>query len=202
MKLAMTTPLLIGVVLGPSGCGVGQIDPPPEPIALPFVVSDYYSPDGFWGDGETRGYLDLQKVCPDRAPGASGDCYTISYTPGPRRFAGINWQYPHNNWGFWRGRTIAAGATSITVQARGAAGGEVVSFGAGQLGGPNPYNDTFTLGPVGSTLTTIWTAATVPFRGASYGGPNGVLAAFAVSLTASATDAPSVFYLDDIRWEP
>jgi hypothetical protein len=196
--IATALPLL---ALG-SSCGISSIDPQPEPIALPFVVSDYYSPDGYWGDGETRGYLDLQKVCPQRAPGATGDCYTITYAPGPRRFAGINWQYPHNNWGFSRGRNIAAGAVRISVQARGVVGGEVVSFGAGQVGSANPFNDAFSLSPISAALTTGWTTTELPFGAATYGGTQGVLAAFVISLTAGASDATSVFYLDDIRWLP
>jgi hypothetical protein len=165
-------------------------------------VSDYYSPDGFWGDGEMRGALDVQRACPDRPADAAGDCYEVSYTPGARRFAGVNWQYPHNNWGFHPGRQIAAGATRITFSARGAAGGEVVSFSAGQTGTANPFNDAFSLGAQKATLGTDWTTITVPLRGESYGGAAGLIGAFVVSMTAPADDHAIRFYLTDLRWQP
>ena len=52
-----------------AGC-VSPAEPASQPIQVPFVVSDYYSPDGFFGDGETRGQLELNKECPDRPAGA------------------------------------------------------------------------------------------------------------------------------------
>jgi hypothetical protein len=90
----------------------------------------------------------------------------------------------------------------LTLQVRGAAGGEIAAFGAGQSAGPNPHNDTFTLSTVTATLTTSWAQISVPFRGASYAGPDGVIAAFIASFTAGDSDEPRVVYLDDVRWEP
>jgi hypothetical protein len=98
-----------------AGCGVTEAEPPAEPVSVPFVVSDFFSPDGYWGDGEKRGAVVVDKTCPTRAPGATGDCYTVTYTPGDRRFAGINWQYPHNNWGTDPGLRVATGAGRITL---------------------------------------------------------------------------------------
>jgi hypothetical protein len=183
-----------------AGC-MAPGDPLPEPLPIPFVVSDHYSPDGFWGDGETRGALEVQRTCTPPA-GAVGDCYAISYTPGARRFAGINWQYPHNNWGFHPGHQIADGATRITFTARGSAGGEVVSFSAGQTATNNPYNDSFSLGAQKATLTTDWASFSVPLRGERYDGPAGVIGAFVVSLTAPADGRAVLFQLTDLRWQP
>jgi hypothetical protein len=183
-----------------AGCGVRPAEPPDVPVPLPFAVSDYYSPDGYWGDGEQRGALVVEKSCPQRAPGAAGDCYTITYTPGDRHFAGINWQYPHNNWGTEPGLPIAAGATRITLQARGRRGGEVVGFGAGQ-GGPNAHKDGFTVGPLEADITAAWAPLSIPL--ASYQGGDGVIAAFVISLNAAPDEeGPIVVYLDDIRWRP
>jgi hypothetical protein len=179
-------------------CGVTPAEPPPEPIAVPFVVSDYYSPDGFFGDGETRGNLTLVKSCPTRAPGAAGDCYTITYAPSVKRFAGIFWQHPHNNWGDRPGHHVAPGATRVTLQSRGAAG-QVISVGAGQMDS-KPLGDSFALEPVTVSLTDAWTAHEIPFRGANYDGPSGVIGAFVVSLAAGDSDDPVTFFLDDIRW--
>ena len=178
-------------------------DPPVEPIPVPFVVSDYYSPDGYYGDGETRGYLDVQRVCPDRPPGAAGDCYAVSYTVGPRKFAGVFWQYPHNNWGIDRGRQIAGGATRITFSVRGRAGGERVKFSAGQSTTPR-YHDVFHLSPLEATLSTGWTDQTVLLRGETYNGPDGLIGAFEVAFDGSASKIGDsfVFYLTNLRWAP
>jgi len=185
-----------------AGCGVQAAEPPDVPVALPFLVSDYYSPDGYWGDGEKRGALVVDKSCPQRAPAATGDCYTITYVPGERHFAGINWQYPHNNWGTEPGLPIAGGATRITLQARGGRGGEKVGFGAGQMG-PNPHNDGFSVGPLEADVTAAWAPLAIPLQGKSYGGPDGVIGAFALSLMAAPEEeGPIVIYLDDIRWRP
>jgi hypothetical protein len=189
-------------LLSASGC-VSPADPPPEPVPVPFTVSDYYSPDGFWGDGATRGSLDVQRVCPEPLlAGAAGDCYAVSYTAGASRFAGVNWQYPHNNWGFDRGRQIAPGATKISFAARGSVGGEVVSFSAGQTGTVNPHNDAFSLSADRLTLTTDWIRHSVLLRGETYNGPDGLIGAFVISMVAPDTNQPMLFYLTDVRWEP
>ncbi len=199
-----TPPPMTGLVLAlalAAGC-VSPAEPPVEPVPVPFVVSDYYSPDGFFGDGETRGRLDVRKECPDRAPGASGDCYVLTYRPGVKRFGGVFWQYPHNNWGYWAGHQIAPGAGRIRFQARGARGGEGLTAGAGQTMTPNPHNDSFRLEEATFALTDRWTEREVPFRGAGYGGPSGVIGAFLITLIAPEDDQPVVIYLDDIRWAP
>ena len=186
------------LLLALPACGVSPAQPPTEPIAVPFVVSDHYSPDGFFGDGETRGLVDIVKSCPGRAPGAQGDCYTITYRPGVKRFAGIFWQHPHNNWGDRAGHRVAPGATRVTLQARGPAG-RLISIGAGQRDS-KPFHDDFQLEEVSVALTESWAPQQIPFRGMTY--PGGVIGAFLVSLKAADDDAPITFYLDDIRWAP
>jgi hypothetical protein len=176
-------------------------EPPSEPLPVPFTVSDYYSPDGFYGDGELEGYLALTHECPSRPAGAQGDCVTITYKPGPKGFAGIFWQYPHNNWGDFRGHRIAQGATRITFAARGGRGGTVINVGAGIAGANMAYKDSFKLEEVQVPLQEQWTKHEVPFRGANYGGQGGVLGAFTFSLPAADNDETTVFYLDDIRWD-
>jgi len=174
--------------------------PPAEPLSLPLVVSDYYSPDGFFGDGETRHSLELERSCPARPPGAAGDCYTLTYRPGARRFAGIFWQYPHNNWGFWPGHSIQPGASRITFQARGQRGGEPLKVNAGQKDSANQHKDSFQLEELSVPLATEWRGYELPLQDADYRGPSGVIGAFMIALAATDDDAPVVVYLDDIRW--
>lgn len=189
---------LVMTLLALPACGVAPAQPPPEPIPVPFVVSDHFSPDGFFGDGERRGQVDLVKSCAQRAPGAQGDCYTITYRPGVKRFAGIFWQHPHNNWGDRAGHRVAPGAARITFQARGPAG-RLINAGAGQRNS-QPFHDDFQLEEISVVLADRWTAHEIPFAGMSYGG--GVIGAFVVSLKAGDDDAPITLQLDDLRWEP
>lgn len=190
--------LALACCLGTGAC-VAPAEPPRQPIPIPFVVSDYYSPDGFFGDGEVEGHLALSRDCPSRPAGARGDCVTITYRPGPKGFAGIFWQHPHNNWGDFRGHEIAAGATRITFFARGNRGGKVINVGAGQAG--MPLSDSFKLEEVQVAMKNEWTRHEVPFRGANYRGENGVLGAFVFSLPGAENDETTVFHLDDIRWD-
>jgi hypothetical protein len=179
-------------------CGVTPAEPPSEPIPLPFAVSDYYSPDGFFGDGETRGLVNLTRSCPTRAPDAQGDCYTITYVPGIKGYAGIFWQHPHNNWGDRGGHRIAPGATRITFAARGPAG-QSISAGAGQMDS-KPRFDRFKLEELPVSLGEAWTTHALSFGDARYDGPDGVIGAFLVSLNAGDQLQPITFYLDDLRW--
>jgi hypothetical protein len=195
----MSRSLLLVPILALSACGVSPAEPPAEPIPVPMVVSEYYSPDGFFGDGETRGKVKLEKSCPTRAPGALGDCYTITYAPGIKQYAGIFWQHPHNNWGDRPGHQVMPGASKVTVQVRGARAGQGINLGGGQRDSM-PLHDSFELEEVSVALTTDWKLQEVPFRGADYQNPDGVIGAFMVSVQAGETDAPIVFYLDDIRW--
>jgi hypothetical protein len=179
-------------------CGVTPAEPPSEPLALPLVVSDHYSPDGFFGDGETRGRVNLLRSCPSRAPGAQGDCYTITYLPGIKGYAGIFWQHPHNNWGDRAGHHVAPGATRITFAARGPAG-QTISAGAGQMDS-KPRFDRFRLEDLSVALGDQWTTHALPLGDASYEGPDGVIGAFLISIKAGDRLEAITFFLDDIRW--
>ena len=194
-------PYLIALLTG--GC-VSPAEPPEEPIPVPFVVSDYFSPDGFFGDGEKPGHLALTKQCPDRQPGSRGDCYTITYRPGIKNFAGIFWQHPHNNWGTWPGYTISPGATRIVFKARSGGGQTTVKFGAGQMGKATeqyPHHDRFRQEtPVG--LEPSWKEHQVVLEEPNYSGPSGVIGGFMFSMVGAEDGAETILYLDDIRWTP
>lgn len=195
----MNRTFCLALLAGFAACGVSPAEPPLEPIPVPLVVSEYYSPDGFFGDGETRGKVKLEKSCPARAPGALGDCYTITYQPGIKQYAGIFWQHPHNNWGDRPGHLVTPGATRITLQARAARAGQGITVGGGQADS-KPLHDSFQLEEVTLPLTEQWAAHQIPFRGADYQGESGVIGAFMVKVFAGDTDAAITFYLDDIRW--
>ncbi len=79
------------------------------PIVGPFVVSNFYTPSGFMGDGAVPGRLtaDINENCRTPRPaGAQGDCYRFIYKPGDVKWAGAFWVSPANNWGTAPGRDI------------------------------------------------------------------------------------------------
>ena len=175
-------------------------------IALPVTVSSVFIPSGYMGDGTTASSVDQlpqtltdsQTCGGDRSPPAVGTCYTVTYTPvaGGAGWAGVYWQYPLNNWGSMPGAAIASGATKVSVWAKGAAGGEVVTFVAGGISSAGmPYQDDFKVStPV--TLTTSWTEYDIQL--ASYGQ---VLGGFAWSAAAPSGGATTVqFSIDSIQW--
>jgi hypothetical protein len=143
--------------------------------------------------------------CPGRDPAAKGSCYSVDWTPvfltnAKSAWVGVYWQYPANNWGAKEGKTIPAGATKVSFSAKGAAGGEAITFLAGGVNAKaDPtlkYADSFSAS-TDVTLTTDWAHYEVPLTGDTY---TSVIGAFAWSMTTTST-APVTFYVDDITWE-
>ena len=181
------------------GCGLTAATPDSGPLTPPFVVSDHYAPTGYMGDGTTIGAVDMKNdnACPDRSPDPSGDCYSILYTP-ILAWAGVYWQYPANNWGDKPGREILPGATTVTVWAKGAKGGEKLELHAGGIAdNTKAYSDKLAV-QASFTLTTEWKQYTVKLGSKPY---TEVIGGFAWICHApvGSTD-PIVFYLDGIEW--
>jgi hypothetical protein len=79
------------------------------PIEGPFVVSNFFTPSGFMGDGAIPGRLTvgINEHCKEPRPaGAQGDCYHFLYTVGDVKWAGAYWVYPSNSWGTVPGRSV------------------------------------------------------------------------------------------------
>jgi hypothetical protein len=79
------------------------------PIVGPFVVSNFFTPSGFMGDGAVPGRLTvgINENCKQpRPPGAQGDCYHFLYKVGDVHWAGAYWVYPSNSWGTVPGRKL------------------------------------------------------------------------------------------------
>ena len=114
---------------------------------LPLFVDEHFAPSGYMGDGEQGG---IQTVpCTQERAEQSGVCHGFQWTPGEQGWAGIFWQHPDGNWGDAEGFQIPAGAQSIRFSAWGAAGGEVITFGAGigEVDGFAVTSEAITLNP-------------------------------------------------------
>jgi hypothetical protein len=185
---------------------------------LPFTVDDQYATSGYEGDAVYAGAITLvhDTTCAgDRSStSAVGACHTVLYTSLPSMgmttmgWAGVAWQYPANNWGTQPGYAIPPGATSVAFSARGASGGEVVTFwiggtGVGAGASPNaPCTDPLSVQSRVS-LTTKWAKHSIPVSGPY---APAVLAAFGFTVSASDQPASSqgqavTFYVDDIHWQ-
>jgi hypothetical protein len=188
-----------------AGCGTGfpdAIDASPTetdgggggemPTALPFAVDDWYGPSGYMGDGEHAGAItDAQTCMPSRPSTWMGNCHRYTWTPSGTAWAGVYWQYPDGNWGDRPGLQIPAGATAISFQAWGAAGGEKVDFMVGMMA-----VDGFEAKQMGIELTTQPQRFTLSLAGATY---SRVVGGF--GWVAKDATAPITFGIDDIRWE-
>ncbi len=199
---AATTTAGAGGLQGAGGGAGGGAD-----VALPFYVSTEFIPSGFMNDpgGITLSAGAPGATCPDRAPSAGGSCYVITWKSTGPSWAGVYWQYPANNWGSEPGLPIAAGAKQVTFYAKGAVGGESVSFGAGGLGtnpAPGMFGDTVKATTGAETLTTEWQQFTMSVSGMTYSG--GVLGGFvwtAASSNDGGTNGDITFYVDDVQWQ-
>jgi hypothetical protein len=177
--------------------------PPGEAGELPFVVYDEdredlpFVPSGWMGDIADL-TLDMASTSD---PHTGQTCIRIDYdSGGAQGWAGIYWQAPENNWGDRPGGYDLDGASALSFWARGAEGGETVTFGVGGLGGE--YRDSLwparTSGP--HKLSERWREYRIDLHDADL---HHVIGGFYVTLSG-APDAlgDTIVLLDDIRYIP
>jgi len=107
----------------------------------------------------------------------------------------VVWQSPPDDWGDKPGGLDLTGSTRLTFWARGAVGGEKVSFGYGLLGIDKRYHDSAT-GKVETVLAPEWRAYALPLSGKD-------LSCIKTGFywTVGGQGAPVTFFLDDVRYE-
>jgi hypothetical protein len=183
------------------------------PSKLPFAVDQYFVASGWMqpalihqdttctypptgtGDAGTDASTIVDASTQDVTAFPGTKCWTITYTPVTASdWAGVDWQFPSNNWGASDGLVIPPGATKVTFVAWGDVGGEKVSFNVG-------YGATSTDG-FGATLpdrflTTTPTTYSVDITGVMYTCTSvrmgfGWIAAGGTAVT---------FHIADMRWE-
>lgn len=179
-------------------------------LAMPFPVDPTFVSSGFMGDGETAGFVTMLPAKPtDNAdcngaramPGAVGQCHQITYAPpdaGGKGWAGVYWQYPANNWGTKAGYAMPPGAGKVTFWAKGAAGGEQVTFLAGGIAGAGSAFQDTVKSQVKTTLTTTWAQYSIDISGQAY---TQVIGGFGWTMTATSAAMSGRFYVDGIEWQ-
>jgi hypothetical protein len=122
-------------------------------------------------------------------------CWTITYAPASLTdWAGVDWQYPIDNWGSHPGLVIPPGATHVSVVAWGAVGTERVTFQVG-YGPASP--DGFGVSLADQLLTTTPTRYAIDVRAIAYT-CNSVRMGFG---WVAAGGTSMTFHLADIRWD-
>ncbi len=181
-----TVPLLVEVEAAVEGAEAAK-------LPLRIIGDDAespYVPSGWMGSTESIQYEPGDTSNPHTGKTAS----RINFT-ADSGWGGIVWQSPANDWGDVDGGLDLTGATTLTVWARGAQGGEKVIFGFGGIGRDKPFFDT-AQGQIDVVLTKDWKQYTIPLKGHDL---SRIKSGFRWS--AAAVGAPFTFYLDDVRYE-
>lgn len=163
-------------------------------------VARSYDATGWMGDGEEgTKYVQFTEACKEQ-PRSKPTCIKITYTIGPKGWAGIYWLNKPNNWGDKPGEDWSArGYSSITFWARGEKEGEVVEFKAGGVeDNKKPHKDSFEVSTHKVTLEKDWKRYEIKLDGENL---SSVIGVFCWVASGSSNPEGLTFYLDDIQYE-
>ncbi len=166
----------------------------------PFDVLSRFIPAGWMGDGEMGAtyiqFFDGWRKGPHSVP----VCVKVTYTPGPKGWAGIYWQNKPNNWGDNPGKNLKKyGYSKITFWAKGEKSGEIVEFKAGGINAPGKISrDSFEVSTGKIVLEKEWKHYTIDLEGEDL---SSVIGGFCWVASRSSNPDGLTFYLDDIYYE-
>ena len=166
----------------------------------PFDVLSKFHAAGWMGDGEQgTKYIQLFEAWTQK-PHSEPVCVKITYTPGPKGWAGIYWQNKPNNWGDKPGINLKKyGYTKIALWARGEKGGEIVEFKAGGIeASGKKYKDSFEVSTGKIILEKKWKQCTIDLEGENL---SCVIGGFCWVASKSANPDGLTFYIDDVYYE-
>lgn len=149
-----------------------------------------YIPAGWMGNAKAI-QLDPENT---EQPHAGKTCLRCDFT-AKEGWGGVVWQSPEQDWGDRPGGFDLTGAKRVKFWARGAKGGEKVTFSFGILKKPKPFFDTDN-GSVETVLTTDWKEFEIPLDKLDL---TRIKTGFVWTLASDGV--PITFYLDDVRWE-
>jgi hypothetical protein len=185
-------------------------------LRLPFLVDDYFVPNGCFGDADCAGgVIDINsRACTDRMPSVQGVCRRYRYAPlapgdaGYQGYLGILFQDAGPPGGEGLGmvppRRIEPGAQRVVFWAKVGSGSVLVHF---RSGGDNnwegvtdpalPYADTFGV-PQDATLDASFQRVVIDLSTTSY---SDVVSPFGWAIESEAHPEAIDLYIDDVRWE-
>ena len=168
-----------------------------KPATLPLIVyaeaadAPPYAPSGYMGNAQA---IAMEPLCADD-PHSGKTCLRVDYS-AKTDWGGVVWQSPADDWGDKPGGLDLSGATSLSFWARGAKGGEVVTFEFGILGKDKPFPDSGGGKLDKVALTAEWTRYAIDVKGQDL---SRIKTGFAWVLAADGK--PVTFYLDDVRFD-
>jgi hypothetical protein len=172
--------------------------PESRKAALPLVVYDEagrekpaYVPTGWMGNTKA---LKLDEASAEQ-PFAGKTCLRAEYGAADG-WAGVVWQSPPDDWGEKPGGWDLTGAKRLVFRARGAKGGEKITFEFGLLGKDKPFPDSAKGKLDGFALTAEWKEYAIDLKGLDL---KRIKTGFA--FVVAGQGAPVTFYLDDVRFE-
>ena len=188
----------LGVALAAIGFNVNTVgaEGGSIPIKAPFVVNGYYIPSGFMGDYT---HLTLNAQSKENCQ-VGPTCMKFEYKPrslpSNPDWVGVYWQSPEHNFGEQPGRKLE-GVTKLIFQARGAEGGELVSFKVGGIHGKK-YEDSLevAMDPSPVKLTSHWQQYEIDLRKQD---TSSVIGIFELSLTREGNPQGATFFLDGVQ---
>lgn len=158
-----------------------------------------YTPSGYMPTGECLSIDDGWQYDVKDGKSCLRVIYDVSCSKESRKWIGVYWQNPADNWGSRKGGYNLTGATRLVFWAKGEMGGErIEEFRVGGLGAGQMYpdSDTTSIGPV--ILTKDWKEYTIDLRGKDLSYISG---GFSWVANVDSNPHHCTFYLDDIRFE-
>ncbi|MBF0387919.1 MAG: hypothetical protein HQL20_08710 [Candidatus Omnitrophica bacterium] len=171
----------------------------------PFIVyqdkasKNRFTPSGYMPTGECIALDDGWQYDTKEGKTSVRVVYDVACSKQNRKWVGVYWQNPADNWGDRKGGYNLSGAARLSFWAKGELGGErIEEFRVGGIGANSLYPDTdsATIGPV--ILTNQWKQYSIDLRGKDLTHISG---GFAWVANVEANPHHCTFYLDDIRYE-
>lgn len=199
---------------------------PEGTLRLPFLVDDYFVPNGCFGDGYVvkggvaervdceGGVLRLESVgCAESDAPLQGSCRTFVYSPlaegAPGYYGYLGILYQRGDSGYTKigevpPRPVQPGARRVTFWAKVDTGSVVVAFRAGgannwdgQTDPRLPYKDVFGV-PNDLPVTTEFQQVQIDLAGVEY---EEVVSPFGWAIETRGRTAPIRLSIADVRWE-
>lgn len=190
MKLTLIPTLLLALApIAPVLADAPKANLPLVVYAEPGGESPFI-PSGYMGN---TGAIKMSDATDN--PHSGKTCLKVEYTAN-NNWGGVVWQSPANDWGDQPGGFNLTGAKKLTFWARGAKGGESVTFICGLIGKDKKYPDSANAKLDKQQLTADWKQYTIDLNGQDL---SQIKSGFCWVLGADGQ--PVTFYLDDIKFE-
>lgn len=160
---------------------------------------NHYTPAGYMPTGECLSLDDGWQFDPQEGKTSIRIIYDVMCSKAGRKWAGVYWQNPADNWGNRKGGFNLSGASRLIFWAKGEIGQErIEEFRVGGLGlGQDfPDSDSASIGPV--ILTKEWKQYSIDLRGKDLSYISG---GFSWVANVDANPHHCTFYLDNIYFE-